>query len=350
MPNGNEIYKFLKENNLTTKDQASFEKEYSDPNKAAELHKFFVDNNLTKKDSAAFYDSYFNPKKKEQPTPSVGAPIGSPSISGGTPPPVEKIHFDPNKVRGYENVLQQFAGIGRENANKVTEQKLGTFMGRTSLMTPTGGTMTLPDSYPLLPEMAQKKVEVEKQLKAYEAELNPKFDAAIKSTLGKFTTKDGQVDYGKIYATAEQTAKNIGGGNHTKEIVAQKMIAAEQLNQMKPQIDEAANKEFKAKTGKTIDEFYKEKGAQIEAEAIKEKTYVETQFANEQKQATAKLEQKSKDLFETEYRQQFESAISDEEYNWLTNDYVSKLKNMQAEENSRLKRLGQEMYGRPTKK
>jgi hypothetical protein len=69
----NEIYKFLKENNLTSKDEASFTKEYSNPEKAQELHKFMLENELTDKDSATFYETYFNPevKKKEESKPTV---------------------------------------------------------------------------------------------------------------------------------------------------------------------------------------------------------------------------------------------------------------------------------------
>lgn len=63
----NEIYQFLKKNNLTTKDESSFLKEYSDPKKAEELHKFFVNNELTTKDSAAFYDTYLKKKGESQP-------------------------------------------------------------------------------------------------------------------------------------------------------------------------------------------------------------------------------------------------------------------------------------------
>jgi len=58
----NPLYKFLKENNLTTKDESSFMKEYSNPNKAKELHGFLVSNNLTTKDEASFYDTYFKKK------------------------------------------------------------------------------------------------------------------------------------------------------------------------------------------------------------------------------------------------------------------------------------------------
>lgn len=60
----NEIYTFLKENNLTQKSEVDFIKEYSDPKKATELHKFLTENNLTQKDSAQFYDTYFKQDTK----------------------------------------------------------------------------------------------------------------------------------------------------------------------------------------------------------------------------------------------------------------------------------------------
>lgn len=74
----NPIYKFLKENNLTTKDENSFLKEYSDPNKAKELYGFLKTNNLTTKDEVSFYDTYF---KKKNLGGVVSSPTGSQSVS-----------------------------------------------------------------------------------------------------------------------------------------------------------------------------------------------------------------------------------------------------------------------------
>ena len=65
----NEIYKFLKENNLTQLDEKAFINKYSAPDKAKEIHSFFVENNLTKLDSAGFYDKYL--KKKASGVASV---------------------------------------------------------------------------------------------------------------------------------------------------------------------------------------------------------------------------------------------------------------------------------------
>lgn len=58
----NEIYKFLKENNLTQLDEKSFINKYSAPEKAKEIHSFFVENDLTQLDSAGFYDKYLKKK------------------------------------------------------------------------------------------------------------------------------------------------------------------------------------------------------------------------------------------------------------------------------------------------
>ena len=60
----NPIYKFMKDNGLTQKDEATFVSEYSNPQKSAELHKFMVDNGLTTKGADDFYSEYFAGSKK----------------------------------------------------------------------------------------------------------------------------------------------------------------------------------------------------------------------------------------------------------------------------------------------
>jgi hypothetical protein len=73
----NPIYKFMRDNGLTKKDEATFLSEYSDPNKAAQLHKFMVDNQLTTKGADDFYNEYFSPSKKKVSTGS-SEPAGQP--------------------------------------------------------------------------------------------------------------------------------------------------------------------------------------------------------------------------------------------------------------------------------
>jgi len=58
------IYKFLKDNGLTTKDEATFGKEYSTPEKQKELYEFMKGNQLTTKDLATFSSDNFGAFKK----------------------------------------------------------------------------------------------------------------------------------------------------------------------------------------------------------------------------------------------------------------------------------------------
>ena len=104
MPQDNEIYKFLKANNLTTKDEKSFLNEYSDSSKAKELFGFFQSNNLTTKDFNSFYDTYL--KKKE------------PSASSATKLPSQKpieitagLTELPKEQKGFEEIKPTAKGV-----------------------------------------------------------------------------------------------------------------------------------------------------------------------------------------------------------------------------------------------
>ena len=81
----NPIYDFLKKNNLTTKDEKSFVKEYSNPEKVRELHKFFSDNELTTKDFDSFYTDNFGGEKKNS-GQNQGLQTGGQGSSLGLPP------------------------------------------------------------------------------------------------------------------------------------------------------------------------------------------------------------------------------------------------------------------------
>jgi hypothetical protein len=75
----NPIYKFMKENRLTQKDEATFISEYSNPQKSAELHKFMTDNGLTTKGADDFYNQYFSASKKKEPTTKDSGQPAKPS-------------------------------------------------------------------------------------------------------------------------------------------------------------------------------------------------------------------------------------------------------------------------------
>lgn len=58
------VYQFLKDNGLTTKDEKTFNKEYSSSEKQKELYKFMKENELTTKDFNTFSSDNFGAFKK----------------------------------------------------------------------------------------------------------------------------------------------------------------------------------------------------------------------------------------------------------------------------------------------
>lgn len=87
----NPIYKFMKDNGLTQKDEATFVSEYSNPQKSAELHKFMVDNGLTTKGADDFYSEYFAGSKKKEPTTPGSSQPAKPSTPSFGQKVTEKI-------------------------------------------------------------------------------------------------------------------------------------------------------------------------------------------------------------------------------------------------------------------
>lgn len=93
----NEIYTFLKENNLTQKSEKDFLDEYSDQEKAEDLYDFMVQNDLTKKDFDAFYGQYL--KKKDSIPVSNGDEEVLPSDGRKQEKPPEGFRtFDPKDI------------------------------------------------------------------------------------------------------------------------------------------------------------------------------------------------------------------------------------------------------------
>lgn len=87
----NPIYKFMKDNGLTQKDEATFVSEYSNPQKSAELHKFMTDNGLTTKGADDFYSEYFAGSKKKEPTTPGSSQPAKPSTPSFGQKVTEKI-------------------------------------------------------------------------------------------------------------------------------------------------------------------------------------------------------------------------------------------------------------------
>lgn len=118
----NPIYKFMKDNGLTQKDETTFVSEYSNPQKSAELHKFMTENGLTTKGADDFYNEYFSGvKKKEGTQPVSGQPAqqpGQPSAPSFGQKITEKIV---NSAAGTQIPLK--TGLQEEEQKKAEEKK-----------------------------------------------------------------------------------------------------------------------------------------------------------------------------------------------------------------------------------
>jgi hypothetical protein len=101
----NPIYQFLKENNLTTKDEKTFERDYSDSAKAKELYGFFQENKLTEKDFNSFYDTYLKKKEPSQVVSSTGGKAGTSGLPSGLTPRTDVVEFKEPKVSGEDTAL-----------------------------------------------------------------------------------------------------------------------------------------------------------------------------------------------------------------------------------------------------
>lgn len=116
----NPIYKFMKDNGLTQKDEATFVSEYSNPQKSAELHKFMVDNGLTTKGADDFYSEYFAGSKKKEPTTPDSSQPAKPSTQSFGQKITEKIASSATQIP-LKITLQQQQEKEKLGAEIVTE-------------------------------------------------------------------------------------------------------------------------------------------------------------------------------------------------------------------------------------
>jgi len=114
MPQDKNIYRFLKQNNLTQKSEEEFNSEYNNsPEKQEQLHAFFKDNNLTQKDKDSFTQEYFG---------SIGKGKGATTeqSKGGTPSPIIKqelpIGIINQKIEDVESLVRRIEGNNNYNA------------------------------------------------------------------------------------------------------------------------------------------------------------------------------------------------------------------------------------------
>lgn len=114
----NPIYKFMKENGLTQKDEATFVSEYSNPQKSAELHKFMTDNGLTTKGADDFYNQYFAASKKKGVTTQDSGQPGEPSAPSFGQKITEKITNSASQTQ-----VPLKTGLQAQEEKKAAEKK-----------------------------------------------------------------------------------------------------------------------------------------------------------------------------------------------------------------------------------
>ena len=129
MPQDKNIYRFLKQNNLTQKSEEEFNSEYNNsPEKQEQLHAFFKDNNLTQKDKDSFTQEYFG---------SIGKGKGATTeqSKGGTPSPIIKQELpigiiNQNKVLPYDkNVDKTTVGTPSPSQPLQPSEESGDWVG-----------------------------------------------------------------------------------------------------------------------------------------------------------------------------------------------------------------------------
>lgn len=318
------------------------------------------------KDGFSFQDIVPEKKKNGVPpslvTPSTLPPTKQPSLSFSEFKPVdfkgELPVVSPEKIQQFEDLGYKQRATVRESENKngmpsvsslasnYASQAFGPLL---DVMGVTKDGTTVAKTEAIIGSAIGYR-EREKQLENEKAkvieELTPQVDKAIEGIIGGYTTKDGQLNELAIYDKAGKIAEQLGGGSMFKEFVAQRIKLHESINILKPEAEAIANAKFKKKYGKSIDAFEKELGTKIDKEAEAALAYAKTEFANNQKQGQQIVSEKSKEIFNTEFKPLLEQAVKNKDkqaYEDLVKQYNSKLKAFVSAENARLTRLNKEV-------
>jgi len=167
MPEINEIYKFMKANSLTDKDEKTFLNEYSNPQKAKEVYSFFKENNLTDRDETSFYDTYL---KKKEPTPSQSSNTQLP-LPSRVPKETSPVLTD-----------LSFKGVS-EALPKAAKQVGGEFeIGETAQIKPSRGVKPIADkSLPDIKEAINDAVNQYQSKYVFSTDAKDKIEKAYKS-------------------------------------------------------------------------------------------------------------------------------------------------------------------------
>ena len=171
--------------------------------------------------------------------------------------------------------------------------------------------------------------------------LIPSIKTGIKNLEGKFTTKNGELDYSAIGKASSMMSQQLGGGDYVKEQIRQQIINQEEYSKVKPAVNQFANQVWKKITGKTVDEFVGEKNQAVK-DFILQKQVLEQNFQKTQvtlnKEYTAKSEQ-----INEKYKAILSQAKSEEEQSQIASSYITEMNGLASQYNSRINRVKKEV-------
>ena len=236
----------------------------------------------------------------------------------------------------YENVLGKRASLYKAESNAAQNLQTGGIGSMPSMVSSTYENL----------ENQLKKIPGEKE--KYDAEakklgdvLIPAIKTGIKNLEGKFTTKNGELDYSAIGKASSMMSQQLGGGDYVKEQIRQQIINQEEYSKVKPAVNQFANQVWKKITGKTVDEFVGEKNQAVK-DFILQKQVLEQNFQKTQvtlnKEYTAKSEQ-----INEKYKAILSQAESEEEQSQIASNYITEMNGLASQYNSRINRVKKEV-------
>ena len=293
-------------------------------------------------DYKTFDESFKKKVTPLQPSPSLAIPSLSQTIEKNRDitnqfqPQGENVNVQRSVFADYENVLGKRASLYKAESNAAQNLQTGGIGSMPSMVSSTYENL----------ENQLKTIPGEKE--KYDAEakklgdvLIPAIKTGIKNLEGKFTTKNGELDYSAIGKASSMMSQQLGGGDYVKEQIRQQIINQEEYSKVKPAVNQFANQVWKKITGKTVDEFVGEKNQAVK-DFILQKQVLEQNFQKTQvtlnKEYTAKSEQ-----INEKYKAILSQAKSEEEQSQIASSYITEMNGLASQYNSRINRVKKEV-------
>jgi len=280
-----------------------------------------------------------------QPSPSSAIPSLSQTIEKNKKeksefevfqPQGENVNVQRNVFADYENVLGKRASLYKAESNAAQNLQMGGMGSMPSMVSSTYE--NLENQLKTIPGEREKYDAEAKKLGDI---LIPSIKTGIKNIEGKFTTKNGELDYSAIGKASSMLSQQLGAGDFVKEQIRQQIINQEEYSKVKPAVNLFANQVWKKMTGKTIDEFVGEKNQAVK-DFILQKQVLEQNFQKTQvtlnKEYTAKSEQ-----INEKYKAILSQAKSEEEQSQIASSYITEMNGLASQYNSRINRVKKEV-------